>query len=213
MSLRLPSPLYAILDVDVAAARGLAAVDVLSAWLDAGVRLVQLRAKALPSGEFLDLADQMAARCREAGALFIINDRADIAVMARADGVHVGQQDLAPAAARAMAGAEAWVGVSTHTDEQMAAACLEPVSYVAIGPVFSTSTKAQPDPTVGLDGVRRAARLARASGLPLVAIGGITRATAAGVIAAGADAVAVISDLTTADPGSRAREFLAGLRL
>jgi thiamine-phosphate pyrophosphorylase len=212
MSLSLPSPLYAILDVDVASSRGLAPMFVLSSWLDAGVRLVQLRAKHLAGGAFLELADRMVEQCRADGAVCVINDRADIARMAGADGVHVGQDDLPAAAARGVVGAAAWVGLSTHTDAQMAAACREPVTYVAIGPVFSTNTKDQPDPTVGLAGVRSAAPAARAAGRPLVAIGGITLATAPGVLAAGADAVAVISDLHATDPGARAREYLAALR-
>ncbi len=206
-----PTPLYAILDIDFAASVRRAPLDILAAWLDAGVRLVQLRAKTLESGAFLALADAALERCRSARAMCIVNDRADIAALAGAGGVHVGQDDLRPAAVRKVVGAEAWVGLSTHTGQQMAAACREPVSYVAIGPVFSTSTRRQPAATVGLEGVTMAAAMAREAGLPLVAIGGITLATAPGVLAAGADAVAVISDLHTGDPGVRVREYLAAL--
>src|SRR5262245_31282427 len=113
---RFSSPLYPILDLDLTLARGLAPIDVLDAWLDAGVQLVQLRAKTAASGEFLTLADEMSARCRAANAVFIVNDRADLARMSGADGVHVGQDDLSPAEARATVGADAIVGLSTHTD-------------------------------------------------------------------------------------------------
>ena len=204
----LPSHLYAILDLDLSQARGLKPLDVLDAWLAAGVRLVQLRAKNAASGEFLTLADEMSARCRAANAVFIVNDRADLARMCGADGVHVGQDDLSPAEARAMVGADAILGLSTHTDAQLEAACAQPVSYLAIGPVFGTTSKAQPDPVVGLEGVERSARRARQAGLPLVAIGGITLETAPAVLKAGADAVAVISDLLVGDPGARARVWL-----
>lgn len=209
MSKRISSPLYAILDVDCTVSSGLAPLDVLDQWLGAGVSLVQLRAKTLAGGDLLAIAEEAVARCRAAGAMCIINDRADVAAMAGASGVHVGQDDLSAQDARRVVGPGAWVGVSTHTDEQLAAACREPIDYVAIGPVFSTSTKHQPDPVVGLEGVRRAAPVARAAGLPLVAIGGITLASAPAVLAAGADAVAVISDLLAGDPAVRARQYLA----
>jgi thiamine-phosphate pyrophosphorylase len=211
MSLVLPSPLYAILDVDIAAARGLAPLAIVEAWLSAGVRLIQLRAKSIPTGALLDLADQIAARCREAGARFIVNDRADVAVMAAADGVHVGQTDLAPRHVRAWLPPTSWIGYSTHTLEQMASAISEPVDYLAFGPVFSTSSKLEPDPVVGLGWLAEAARRASSAGLPLVAIGGITLERVGDVMAAGASAIAVISDLLSGDPGARAREYLRGL--
>jgi thiamine-phosphate pyrophosphorylase len=138
----------------------------------------------------------------------IINDRADIAAMAMADGVHVGQEDLPAVKVRQVIGDEKVLGLSTHSDAQMEAACLEPVDYVAIGPVFATGSKLSSNPAVGIDGVERAAALARAAGKPSVAIGGITLTTAPAVIAAGVDAVAVISDLLTNDPARRAREYL-----
>lgn len=206
------SRLYAILDVDLLVVRGLDARDVFDAWLDAGVRLIQLRAKSLPSGAMLDLADALAVQARAAGATFIVNDRADVARLSGADGVHVGQTDLAPADARAVVGDAAVVGVSTHNDEQARRAVSEAVNYVAIGPVFSTSSKERPDPVVGLDGVRRArAIVSDAAGLPLVAIGGITLERATSVIEAGADSVAVISDLLVGAPAVRVREFLRAL--
>lgn len=189
------SPLYPILDVDVLAARGLDPLDVCDVWLEAGVRLIQLRAKSMSSGPLLALADAVVARTRAAGVTLIINDRADIAAQCGADGVHVGQDDLTPADVRVVVGGRAVVGLSTHTDAQVAEAVTQPVSYVAIGPVFGTSTKITGSEAVGLDQVVRAAAMAHAAGKPLVAIGGITLENAASVLAAGADSVAVISDL------------------
>jgi len=200
--------LYAILDVDLTGARGLRPLEILDAWLEAGIRLVQLRAKSLALGPFLELADALVARSRQAGATCVINDRADVATLSRADGVHVGQDDLDVSEARQVVGAAALVGLSTHADAQVRAALVEPVSYIAIGPVFSTSSKASPDPIVGLDGVRRARAESASSGLPLVAIGGITIATAPAVIEAGATSVAIISDLMSADIRGRARAWL-----
>jgi thiamine-phosphate pyrophosphorylase len=192
-------PLYAILDVDMVSARGWAPADVCRAWLDGGVRLIQLRAKSTPTGALLKLADRCAALCHAAGALFIINDRADIAVVCGADGVHVGQDDLSPTAARRVVGLDRWLGVSTHTDAQVQAAVEEPVSYVAIGPVCETRTKATGYQALGLSAVRGAAARVHEVGMPLVAIGGITLENVADVLGAGADVVAVISGLLVAD--------------
>lgn len=200
--------LYAILDVDLARARGHDPLTLVNTWLDAGVRLVQLRAKREATGPLLELADAMNAATREAGATFIVNDRADIARLSGAHGVHVGQSDLSPADVRVVVGPAAIVGLSTHNDEQVRAGLGEPVTYLAIGPVFPTGSKAQPDPVVGLDGVRRTVALARSPVRPVVAIGGITLERARGVIEAGADAVAVLSDLLEGDPGARCREYL-----
>ncbi len=138
----------------------------------------------------------------------IMNDRADLALAAEFDGVHVGQEDLSPEAVRKMIGLDRWLGVSTHNPDQLGEADLTSADYLAIGPVFSTSSKEKPDPVVGLDGVRRARALTRK---PLVAIGGITRANAASVIEAGADSVAVISDLLR-EPRKSAEEFFRVLR-
>ncbi|MBM3751099.1 MAG: thiamine phosphate synthase [Acidimicrobiia bacterium] len=187
--------LYAISDVDVLVARGLDPLDVCDAWLEAGVRLIQLRAKSMASGSMLTLAEALVVRTRAAGATLIVNDRADIAAQCGADGVHVGQDDLSPADVRLVVGAHAIVGLSTHTDAQVADAVTQPVSYVAMGPVFGTSTKITGYDAVGLDQVARAAAIAHAAGKSLVAIGGMTRANAASALAAGADSVAVISDL------------------
>lgn len=197
---------YPILDVDVATSRGLDPLAVLDAWLDAGVRLVQLRAKQMPGGPFLDLADACSRLATSAGAIFIVNDRVDVARLSGASGVHLGQDDLTPDAARALLPAPALIGWSTHNDEQVRAAAEMPVDYLAIGPVFGTRSKARPDPEVGLAGVRRAAALA--AGRPLVAIGGITAASAGSVLAAGASSVAVIGDVLHTDAGARARAFL-----
>jgi thiamine-phosphate pyrophosphorylase len=200
--------LYAILDVDLARARGHEPLALLNTWLDEGLRLVQLRAKHASSGPLLELADAMSTAAHEAGATFIVNDRADLARLSGAHGVHVGQGDLRPSDARTVIGPSAIVGLSTHNDAQVRAGLGEPVTYLAIGPVFPTGSKEQPDPVIGLDGVRRAVDLARASMQPIVAIGGITLDRAAEVIEAGAESVAVISDLLTGDPAARCREYL-----
>ena len=138
----------------------------------------------------------------------IMNDRADLCLPAGFDGVHIGQEDLSPEAVRRIIGSERWLGVSTHNPEQLCEADLTSADYLAIGPVFATPSKDRPDPVVGLDGVRRARALTRK---PLVAIGGITRANAASVIEAGADSVAVISDLLR-EPRKSAEEFFRVLR-
>jgi len=155
----------------------------------------------------LDEARELRARLGE-GIRLIMNDRADLCLAAGFDGLHVGQDDLSPASARRIIGADRWLGVSTHNPEQLALADQTPADYLAIGPVFVTSSKANPDPVVGLEGVRRARELTRK---PLVAIGGITRANARSVMEAGADAVAVISELLR-DPRKSAEEFLQILR-
>jgi len=157
----------------------------------------------------VDLAATIVELARPGGAVVVVNDRADIARIARADGVHVGQTDLPPADVRQIVGGDAVVGLSTHTLEQMNAAVREPVTYVAIGPVFGTTSKATGYDAVGLDMVRSAAASAKSRGLPLVAIGGITLATARSVIDAGATSVAIIGDLlSTGNPEARIREFL-----
>lgn len=151
-------------------------------------------------------------RTRASGApqpiRLMMNDRADLCLAAEFDGVHVGQEDLSPEAVRKIIGPERWLGVSTHNPEQIREADRTSADYLAIGPVFATTSKEKPDPVVGLEGVRRARELTRK---PLVAIGGITRANAASVIDAGADSVAVISDLLR-DPRKSAEEFFCILR-
>lgn len=205
--LRLPA-VYAILDFDLTQARGFTPASVLDDWLAAGIQLVQFRAKTLTLGPFLEIAQMLKVRCDDAGATFLINDRIDVARLAGADGVHLGQDDLSPAEAREALPAGAIVGLSTHNDSQVGGALGSSASYIAIGPVFGTQSKANPSPPVGLDGVRRAASLAGAE-KPVVAIGGISAATVASVVAAGADSVAVISALLDEpDPGAAARALL-----
>jgi len=204
--------LYAILDVDLCEARGVQPRRLVDEWLDAGVRLIQLRAKHLTLGPFLQLAESLAAACRRAGAIFIVNDRVDVARLSGADGVHLGQEDLPPGDARAAWPDARWIGWSTHSDAQLAGALASGATYIAIGPVFQTTTKAHPDPVVGLEGVRRAARLVGPADRPLVAIGGITIDRALDVLAAGATSVAVVSGLVPALDGDLgAREWVRRL--
>jgi thiamine-phosphate pyrophosphorylase len=206
----LPSRLYAILDIDLTTSRGLDADALLDAWLSAGVRLIQLRAKSASSGMFLAMAERMSQRARDAGATFLINDRADIAYLGGASGVHVGQDDLRPRDARRVMGATAGflVGLSTHSDDELRSALAEPIDYLAVGAVYPTASRPAGHPIVGLDGVRRAVEVARARALPVVAIGGITLASAPEVLHAGASAVAVISDLLDGNPRARAQAYL-----
>ncbi|HVP42103.1 MAG TPA: thiamine phosphate synthase [Terriglobales bacterium] len=170
--------------------------------LAGGATLLQYRNKQGGEREILEQARQLRRVC--AGIRLIMNDRADLCLAAGCDGVHVGQEDLSPESARAVVGDRLWVGVSTHSVKQVRAAGKGPADYVAIGPVFATSSKQDPDPVVGLRGVKAARAATRK---PLVAIGGITRANCRSVIEAGADAVAVISDLMTS-PRKSVKEFL-----
>lgn len=211
-SLLNPLPrLYAIVDVDVCARSEQAPFAVVQAFLSAGVRLIQLRAKTWDSGVFLELAQASVAEATAVGAIVVVNDRADIVALSAAPGLHVGQEDLTPADARKIVGADSWVGLSTHTEGQWTAALDSPIDYVAIGPVFGTETKATGYRAVGLDTVGRVAAAAGQRGMPVVAIGGITLENAASVISAGASSVAVISDLLTGSTEARARAFLRAL--
>lgn len=160
------------------------------------------------SGAFLDLAHTILQDTNSAGGTLIINDRADIAALSGAPGLHVGQDDLTPAAARKVIGAEPILGLSTHTQDHWERAVEEPISYMAIGPVFGSATKVTGYQAIGLETVRRASDAAANKGLPTVAIGGITLENAASVVEAGAASVAVISDLLTGDPEARCRAFL-----
>jgi thiamine-phosphate pyrophosphorylase len=198
--------LYAILDAACFpdAAGMFAASEKLAA---AGVTLLQYRNKSGNARRMLDEARELRARLG-ASVKLIMNDRADLCLAAGFDGLHVGQDDLSPESARKIIGPARWLGVSTHNPDQLAAADKTSADYLAIGPVFATTTKANPDPVVGLEGIHPARKLTRK---PLVAIGGITRANARSVIEAGANAVAVISDLLL-DPGKSAEEFLRILR-
>lgn len=200
----------AIVDVEASERAGWRAIDVARALVAGGATFLQLRAKTMASGALLDLAVAIAEIAHGAGAQLIVNDRADIARLAGADGVHVGQDDLSPGAVRRIVGDEMIVGVSTHTVEQLDAACREPIDYAAVGPVFKTTSKVTGYTERGVELVREAAR--RASPIPLVAIGGVTLETAPSVIDAGAASVAVISDLLiTGDPEARTRTFLERL--
>jgi thiamine-phosphate pyrophosphorylase len=203
--LQLPR-LYAILDAACFsdAAGIFAAAEEIAA---AGVTLMQYRNKSCNARRMLDEARELKAQLG-ANVRLIMNDRADLCLAAQYDGLHVGQDDLSAESARHIIGPTHWLGESTHNPEQLAEADETSADYLAIGPVFATSSKANPDPVVGLEGVRRARELTRK---PLVAIGGITRANVRSVIEAGADAVAVISDLLL-DPGKSAEEFLRILR-
>jgi thiamine-phosphate pyrophosphorylase len=200
--------LYAVLDAEVARAHGWTVPDLARAVLDGGATLLQVRAKTLPSSEFLQACRDVVALASPYAATVIVNDRADLAVLAGAGGVHVGQHDLAPADARAIAGAGRIVGVSTHTRAQIDRAATAPVDYIAVGPIFSTATKDTGYAAVGLDLVGHA----HATGRAVVAIGGITLERAASVVRAGATSVAVITDLLTGgDPSARTRAFLAAI--
>jgi thiamine-phosphate pyrophosphorylase len=199
-------PLQAILDVDVAQRAGWRAVDLARAFFDGGARLVQVRAKHLPSGALLDLCDAVVRLAAGYGASVIVNDRVDIARLSGAAGVHLGQHDLPVAAARSLLGPEAIVGCSTHSVVQVTEALATPASYIAVGPVFATRTKETGYDAVGLALVAAAARCA--ADRPIVAIGGITLDTAPTVWQAGAATVAVIGDLLAGgDPAARVASY------
>jgi thiamine-phosphate pyrophosphorylase len=182
--------------VDAASLRGRGVGEVVGALARGGARLLQLRAKDLTDRAFLELAREAVLAARQAGVALLVNDRPDVARILGADGVHVGQDDLPARDARTLLGPEALIGLSTHGLEQLRATEAEPVDYVAIGPVFPTRTKKDPDPVVGVELVRGARAETRRA---LVAIGGITAANARAVVEAGADGVAVISDILSAD--------------
>ena len=205
------SPLYVICDADACRRAGWTLIDFAFACLDGGATLLQVRAKNEPSGRLLDDVLAISERASTA-AQVIVNDRADVAKLAGAAGVHVGQEDLTPAEARLVLGEDSIVGRSTHTPAQLDAALAEPISYAAIGPVFTTDTKSTGYDALGLAPVREAARRTTARGLPLVAIGGITLDRAQAVLEQGAAAVAVIGDLlVTNDPEARVRAYLQRL--
>lgn len=208
----LPSPLYVVCDAAVCARAGWTLVDFAEACLEGGARFLQVRAKSMPARDFFAATDAILRRANRAGAVVVVNDRVDIARLAGAGGVHLGQEDLPPAQAREIAGANAVIGLSTHTPAQLDLALHQPVNYVAVGPVFATMTKETGYAAVGLDYVRHAAARAAARSMPLVAIGGMTIERARLVIRSGAQSVAVISDLlATGDPAARVREFLDAL--
>lgn len=208
---RLPPvpPLYPIIDLDLCRHRGVQPQALAAACLRGGARLLQVRQKSGGSGLFVATAHAIVQEARHYEATVIVNDRPDLALLAGAAGTHVGQEDLAVAAVRAICGERAVIGLSTHTRPQVDAALESDVDYVASGPIFGTATKQTGYSARGLELVRYAA----GRGKPVVAIGGITLARATSVIAAGAAAVAVISDLLTdADPETRVRRYLDVLR-
>jgi thiamine-phosphate pyrophosphorylase len=194
--------LYAIVDAGLAGER---ALEISENLANAGVELIQYRDKTASARRLFEVCATLSARLR-ARARLIVNDRADVVALCDAGGVHVGQEDLRAEDARVMCGAGRWVGVSTHNLEQFREALGTSADYVAVGPVFATSTKKNPDPVVGLEFVARARAMTQK---PIVAIGGITAENAESVYRAGADSVAVISDLMAAGrPAHRAAEYL-----
>ena len=198
-------PVYPIIDIDLCRMRGLQPATLAAAFFAGGARLLQVRAKAADSGDLLSVTRDVVTRARPFGGLVVVNDRADIAAMAGASGVHVGQSDLPVIEARDIVGPDAIVGVSTHTREQVDDALAGSASYVAVGPVFQTRTKETGYEPQGLELVRYATGREK----PVVAIGGITIENAQDVVAAGAAAVAIISDLMAGpSPEERVRACL-----
>lgn len=182
---------YPILDTELFERRGFPMERAAAAMIEGGAGILQFRHKTHWSRAIFEQSEKVARLCREGGCLLIVNDRADMALLLEA-GVHLGQDDLHPRDARKILGTAPEVGYSTHNDKQLSAAGGEPVSYVALGPIFATATKNNPDPVVGLEHLRVWRALVEQ---PLVAIGGITRTNARSVLDAGADSVAVIGDL------------------
>ena len=195
--------LYAIIDPTFLAVSELALAETLAR---SGVELIQYRHKTGSSRHFFEVSRQLCGALGPRGVRLIVNDRPDIALLAAAEGVHVGQEDLGVEEARAVCGRDRLVGVSTHTLEQVAAAATTSADYIAFGPIFQTATKKNPDPVVGTELLRQARKVTTK---PLVAIGGITLERAAEVYRAGADSLAVIRDLICApDVAARTREYL-----
>jgi thiamine-phosphate pyrophosphorylase len=201
MALAFP-PLYVIMDATLS---GPSVAELAESLASAGAELIQYRDKLGSSRQLYEASRALALRLEKFPVRFIVNDRPDIAAIVGAGGVHVGQDDLPVTAARAIVGADCWVGCSTHTLDQVREADATPADYMAFGPIFPTTTKAAPDPTVGVEGLRRARALTRK---PLVAIGGIRLEQAERVWRAGADSVALAHDVIAArDPAERVREY------
>jgi thiamine-phosphate pyrophosphorylase len=202
MTLSIPR-LYPITDARIT---GLSHAEQIERLAAGGATLIQLREKFAAPREFHQSALEAMKVARRLGVQIIINDRVDIAMAVAADGVHLGQDDLPPERVRALLGQSRIIGFSTHSLKQALEADSAPVDYIAIGPVFQTSTKEKPDPVVGLEAL---GEIKRHVSKPLVAIGGITLDRAQEVIAAGADSLAIISDLyVTGDIAGRALEYL-----
>ncbi len=204
-------PLYAIADAGLLQARGLGLAAFTADLQAAGVSLLQYRNKTGTVREILSAMNSLHPLRSVKNFRLILNDRADLTLLANANGVHVGQQDLAPEDARRIVGATRWVGVSTHSPAQLEEADATDCDYIAYGPIFTTASKQNPDPVVGLAGLQQVRRRTRK---PLVAIGGITIANARAVLNAGADSVAIISALLPAggSPRKAAEDFMALLR-
>jgi thiamine-phosphate pyrophosphorylase len=201
------APLYAILDTSLRP--DLPLPKITESLLRAGVRVIQYRHKDKFGRKNFEQCQLLAQQMHAVGGVFIVNDRSDVAALCDADGVHLGQQDLPPGKARQFLGADSIIGYSTHTREQAALAESLPVDYIAIGPIFPTRTKQNPDPVVGLAMVSEVRKLTTK---PLVAIGGITLADASSVLQVGADAVAIVSDLVSdSSIEQRVRQFLLTL--
>lgn len=208
MNPKLPA-FYPVLDLGLLSRQGLDSLEAAEAILDAGARILQFRHKGFFSREMFDTAARVAAVCRDAKALFVVNDRADMALLLDA-ALHLGQEDLAPQDARRVTGSGSIIGLSTHNADQLSAGDREPVEYLAIGPIFQTGSKKNPDPVVGIAALRELHAIIRK---PLVAIGGITRGVAQSVFEAGADSLAIIGDLypqplTKAALRARAEEWV-----
>ena len=205
MSFRLPK-LYAITDTRIS---GLSHADQVRAFCEGGATLIQLREKCLLPDDFYREAKAALGVASDYDVTVLINDRVDLALAVGADGVHLGQDDLSPDAARNLLGPEAIIGLSTHNADQARESIALPIDYLAIGPIFSTTSKEKPDPVVGLTGIREVRKIT--AGRPLVAIGGITLETAVDVLAAGADSVALIGWLLQDSQAisARTRQLLA----
>lgn len=203
------SGLYLILDPSVAGTRSLS--DLVTTALDAGVRLFQLRMKTLETGTVYEMAAALCPLVRQGGGTFIVNDRCDVAAAVGADGVHLGQEDLPLADARAILGPGKLIGISTHNVAQAIEAEAGGADYIGFGPVFPTTTKKNPDPVVGVSGLHEVRTKVR---IPIVAIGGITAKNAADVRAAGADCCAVVSAvLSAADPKVALMELVKAVKV
>jgi thiamine-phosphate pyrophosphorylase len=195
--------LYVILD---AALLTVPEIECAEKFVEAGVRLLQYRNKRASARELFESAKRLSSLLIPQDVTFVVNDRADIAAVAGASGVHVGQEDLGVEEARGVAGAERFVGVSTHNLEQFQRAAASSADYIAVGPIFATGTKSNPDPVVGTQFIRRVRPI---TDKPIVAIGGITLGRAPEIIKAGADSLAVIGDILGApEPAMRARQYI-----
>ena len=192
---------YPILDPEIAARHGIDPIAAAEQLLEGGARILQFRHKGFFSREVFAQLERVAELCRNAGARFVVNDRADLAALTSA-ALHLGQDDLTPSSARKVVGTQTLIGFSTHNESQLRAAAAEPADYLALGPIFGTASKQYPDPIVGLDELRRLRPL---TDRLLVAIGGITRTNARLALDAGADSVAIIGDLFAEDGNVRTR--------